>query len=103
MAARGAPRGGAAPDYDRFEVDEAGENTAVLNRGRKKAKGLGPVTWLALITFAIIAVSLLDAHHRAVRPAAARGRRPGRTVAHCARGIGASFARPRCLPPARPR
>jgi len=65
MAARGAPSGGA----HRFEVDDDAEETVVLNRGRKKAKGLGPVTWLALITFGIIAVSLMDAHRRAVRPA----------------------------------
>jgi hypothetical protein len=64
MAARGAPSGGA----HRFEVDDDAEDTVVLNRGRKKAKGLGSVTWLALITFGIIAVSLMDAHHRAVRP-----------------------------------
>jgi hypothetical protein len=56
-----------------FDTEQAGEKTAVL-RPRPKPKGVGPVTWLALITFGIIVVSLMDSHRRSVRRACVRGR-----------------------------
>ena len=74
-AAAGAMRPGArqpaplVPDYDRFDMETPGEEAPLRRTVRPKSKGIGPVTWLALITLLIVGASLLDSRHRSVRAA----------------------------------
>ncbi len=80
----GAPAGARTklvPEYDTFETADPGEAAPLQRAPRPKPKGVGAITWLALITFAIIVVSLLDNHRRSVRRGGGGCRQEGRQAA----------------------